>query len=119
MAVAKGEDGKLHYTNNNKWESYGHWYDEGPGSEKFKREIFREPKRPYFHPFTTEDSKKKIENWPEWKRKAAESAIRSSKNYDEESKMLRAIYGDPADKKELKKLRKKEYITDEDLEIDI
>jgi hypothetical protein len=85
MAVAEGEDGKLHYTNNNKCESYGHWYDEGPGSEKFKREIFREPKWPYFHPFSQE------------------------KNYDKESKML----------KELEKLRKKEYITDEDLEIDI
>lgn len=39
MPVHEGEDGKLYYTDGRRYESYGEWYDEGPGSEKFKREL--------------------------------------------------------------------------------
>lgn len=45
MAVETGEDGKLHYTNRNKFKKtddytgYWDWYDNGPGSESFKRKL--------------------------------------------------------------------------------
>ena len=101
MAVTTGEDGKIHYINERKrirdmkYESYGHWYDEGPGSESFKRKL-----------------REKTAAWPSWKKKAAKTSV--GKNYDKESKMLKELREAFDHVKE-----PKEYITDKDLEIDV
>ena len=102
MAVTTGKDGKLHYRNENKlidgYESYGHWYDEGPGSESFKRKIRESAKKSPVPPIDfagRASATKQVEEWPEWKQKAAAASLGYHKK------------------------PKKEYITDEDLEIDV
>jgi hypothetical protein len=94
MALIEGADGKLHYSNEKlKYSDYWDWFDNGPGSEKWKRDLRESMKkhlvRPPFHPFTKEAA---------WKK---------------QQKIDKRI------KKAHKNSEQKEYITDEDLEIDV
>ena len=58
------------------FEDYWDWYDNGPGSEKWKREL-REQMKPVKFPNVPGFSgfKEKTASWPEWKIKAAEAAV--------------------------------------------
>lgn len=111
MATITGVDGKLHYMKDNKIKSgysdYWDWYDHGPGSESFKRELresmgpplkeFPDLKGfPFHQPFETEKSKENPIKMTPWKKAVARQVL----GYE--------------------KLKKdKEYITDKDLEIDV